>query len=82
MATIKHSLRNFRVNHGRSSKDIAKTLGIAESTLRSYENGSREISGDLAKKIEEKLGIDRADLRPDLFRREPKRKPSDRRLVA
>lgn len=47
---------------------VAGKLGIAPSTLRSYENGNREVDGDFAVRIEKVLGIDRVLIRPDLFR--------------
>jgi transcriptional regulator with XRE-family HTH domain len=65
----KPALRAYRVSRGLRAEDIAKKLGIHPATVRSYENGNREISGDVAVHIENKLGIDRELLRPDLFRR-------------
>jgi ribosome-binding protein aMBF1 (putative translation factor) len=56
------------MKNGLSANVVAGKLGIATSTLRSYENGNREVDGDLAVKIEKTLGIDRVLLRPDLFR--------------
>lgn len=69
MATPKGALRAFRISNGFTPSEMAKKLGIAESTLRSYENGHREIDGDFAVHIEAVLGLDRMLIRPDLFRR-------------
>lgn len=69
MASPKGALRSYRTKKGLSANEVAAQLGIAASTLRSYENGNREVGGDLAVKIEKKLGIDRVLIRPDLFRK-------------
>jgi predicted transcriptional regulator len=68
MASPKGALRSYRVKNKLSAGVVAEKLGIATSTLRSYENGNREVDGDLAVKIEKTLGIDRVLIRPDLFR--------------
>lgn len=70
MAKPKHALRDYRKANELSAAEVAKKLGVAESTLRSYENGTREVDGDTAVLIENRLGIPREDIRSDLFRRE------------
>ena len=70
MAKPKTALREYRAQKDLSAEEVARKLGIAESTLRSYENGNREIDGDTAVLIEDRLGIPREDIRPDLFKRE------------
>ena len=70
MAKPKTALRGYRAQKDLSAEEVARKLGIAESTLRSYENGNREIDGDTAVLIEDRLGIPREDIRPDLFKRE------------
>lgn len=73
MAYPKGALRNYRTKNRLTAQQVADKLDIAKSTLRSFENGNREIDGDMAVKIERLLGIDRVLLRPDLFRkREPR----------
>lgn len=62
-----HPIRVYRSAHGLSCADLAKELGIAEPTLRSFENGHRTISAEMAVEIEKRIGIDRAQLRPELF---------------
>jgi hypothetical protein len=42
---------------------------LCGKTWRSFENGHREVDGDTAVLIEKKLGIDRAQVRADLFER-------------
>lgn len=69
MAIPKGALRSYRAKNKLTAKEVAEQLGIAESTLRSYENGHREIDGDFAVEIEKVLGLDRVLLRPDLFRK-------------
>lgn len=62
-------LRGYRLKHGISPDEFAKCLGIAEPTLRSLENGTRAITAERAKEIEERTAgaLKRSDLRPDLF---------------
>jgi DNA-binding XRE family transcriptional regulator len=47
----KITLEAARVNAHLSQKDAAKGLGISPETLRSYENGKREITLQLARKL-------------------------------
>lgn len=62
-------LRSFRESQGLSPDEFADLLGIPRPTLRSLENGTRPITAERAKQIEEKTrgGLTRIDLRPDLF---------------
>lgn len=62
-------LREHRERQGLSCEDFAKELGIAEVTLRSLENGTRNITAERAVEIEEKTAgaIGRHQLRPDLY---------------
>lgn len=64
-----HPLRAYRIVHGLTCAEVARKLGIAETTVRSFENGSRKVQAELAVEIEAALGINRALLRPDLFRK-------------
>lgn len=66
-----HPLRSYRRKNRLKPAQLAKKLGIAPSTLRSFENGNRVIDADWALEIERLIGIDRAEIRPDLFSREP-----------
>ena len=67
MAKKLHPLRSYRIKHGLSCGILAGKLKVAESTLRSLENGHRRLTAELAVEIEKRLGINRAILRPDLF---------------
>ena len=70
MAKPKAALREYRERHSLTCEEAGRKVGIAESTWRSYENGNREVDGDMAVKIEAGLGVPREVIRPDLFKRE------------
>ena len=65
--TPKTILREYRKARNLKADDLAAKLGISASLLRSMENGDRETTGEMAVRIEKKIGIDRVKLRPDLF---------------
>lgn len=67
-------LRLYRESLKLDPAAFAKSLGIAESTLRSLENGNRTITAERAVEIEERTkgGLTRHQLRPDIF--DPPRK--------
>lgn len=67
--TPKAVLRSYRKKHSLTADDAGRKIGIAGTTWRSYENGSREVDGDTAVLIEKECGVDRVLIRPDLFRR-------------
>lgn len=69
MAQRHNLLREYREKHGISPADMAKELGIAESTLRSLENGTRLIQPETCRDIEAvtRGQLTRADIDPDLF---------------
>ncbi len=67
MAKKVHPLRAYRRKNRLKAEVLAKRLGIATSTLRSFENGNRTIDADWAIEIERRIGIPTADMRPDLF---------------
>lgn len=50
-----------------SLTELAERLQIPAPTARSLVNGARPITAERAKQIEEKIGIPRETLRPDLF---------------
>lgn len=64
-----NALRAYRQRHKIDSDVMAKRLGVAPSTLRSYENGNREIPAEVAVKAEKvtKGEVHRSELRSDLF---------------
>lgn len=63
------ALRRYRQAHNLSAQDFAKLLGIAESTLRSLENGNRPITAEFAKNAEivTEGRLTRRKLLPELF---------------
>lgn len=69
MARKKMALRAYRKRNGQSAAQTGKRLGVAGSTFRSWENGTREMPAEKAIEAEKAIGIDRVILRPDLFRR-------------
>ena len=64
-----HPIRKYRRLNEKTAKEVSKTLGIAEVTVRSFENGHRTVQAEFALKIEKLLGIHRAELRPDLWQK-------------
>lgn len=68
MASKKGALRAYRKQKGLPTSHVARQLGVATSTLRSWENGTREMTAEMAVRIEKALGINRVTLRPDIFR--------------
>lgn len=64
-----HPIRIWRLMNGeRRLLETATKLGISESYLCLLERGKRPISAEMAVKVEKKLGIPRAELRPDLWK--------------
>lgn len=62
-------LRAYRERHRMTQKKIAGKLGVSRQMVSFLENGEREYTADMALLIEKRLGIDRAEVRPDLFAR-------------
>jgi len=62
-------LREYRERCAISTAEMAQKLGIAESTLRSLENGNRTITAELCRNIEvvTKGAVTRADIDPAIF---------------
>jgi DNA-binding transcriptional regulator YdaS (Cro superfamily) len=62
-------IRAYRVSVGKTCAELALKLRVAESTLRSYENGTRVVTPARAKEWEELTegGLTRAALLPELF---------------
>lgn len=64
-----HPLRKYRRSNNLTAAQLAKTLKVCPASVTHYENGIRRIDAERAISIERLIGIDRADLRPDLFKR-------------
>lgn len=61
-------IRKYREDNAISPADMAKRLDIAESTLRSIENGNRQVKDvDFALVIERETGIAATEFFPRLF---------------
>lgn len=67
MAKPKKALREYREANNLTCAEAGAKIDVAESTWRSYENGTREVDAELAIRIEREIGIRRQDLRGDLF---------------
>jgi len=53
--------------HGITAAELAKKIDLGESLTRSLVNGNRRVLAEYAVRIEQKIGIPRETLRPDLF---------------
>lgn len=67
-----HPVRYWRFMNEKHLLETATKLGISESYLSLLERNKRSISAEMAKRIEKRLGIPRAELRPDLWREHEK----------
>jgi DNA-binding transcriptional regulator YdaS (Cro superfamily) len=65
----KYLLRSWRKKKNLSAKQLADVLQISEVSVRSLENGWRNVTAERAKQIERvsKGAIKREQLRPDIF---------------
>lgn len=62
-------LRAYRKKNRLSQENVADKLEVSRALVAMLESGARRYTDDMALLIEEKLGIDRMLIRPDLFRR-------------
>ena len=62
-------LRAYRERKGLSQAELAEKLKVSRSTVGMLEIGAKPFTAEMAIRIEERIGIDRVLLRPDLFRR-------------
>jgi transcriptional regulator with XRE-family HTH domain len=62
-------LKAYREAQQLSQQDLADKLGVSRGLVSLWESGHRAVSAEMAVKIEHRLGIDRADIRKDLFKR-------------
>lgn len=66
---MSNPLLAYRKKHGLAQREIGHLLGISRPMVALIESGARQITPDMAVKIENVLGIDRLLTRPDLFRK-------------
>ena len=57
-----HKVSDMRKAKGITQEEMAKILGIGESTLSMYESGQRTIPSEVAKKIAVILGVEIKDI--------------------
>ncbi len=62
-------LRAYREKNELSQQEVADRLGVSRQMVGMLESGAREYTPEMALKIEQRLGIDRVLVRPDMFRR-------------
>lgn len=62
-------LRGYRVKHQLSQEALADRLGISRAMVGMLETGGRPFTVNMALRIEERIGINRVLILPDLFRR-------------
>jgi plasmid maintenance system antidote protein VapI len=67
MAKPHSLLKEYRQKRQLSCAEMAKLLGVAEVTARSFENGNRRITAERAVEIERAIGIPRHQLCPQFF---------------
>lgn len=66
-------IRAYRKKHRLSQREIASVLNVSRSLVQSWETGDNRVTAEMAVEIEDKLGIDRMLIRPDIFRKNGKR---------
>jgi plasmid maintenance system antidote protein VapI len=64
---MEHPLRQFRTVNGLRPRDLADKLGISAVQVWRLEKRKRDITPEMALKIEQTLGIPRWQSRPDLW---------------
>ncbi len=70
MAKLADPLRAYRELHGMSQQWLADKLKVSRQLVSMLELGEREYTADMCVLIEEKIGVPREAMRPDLFKRE------------
>jgi transcriptional regulator with XRE-family HTH domain len=66
---MSNPLRAYRENRSLSQEVVAEMLGVSRQMVGMLEKGERNFTAEMAVKIEQRLGIDRVLVRPDIFRR-------------
>lgn len=68
-ASLINPLKSYREERGLSQQELAAQLDVSRQLVGLLETGAREFTAAMCVRIEERLGIDRAKCRPDLFQR-------------
>ncbi len=66
---MSNPLRAYRAKNKISQEELAGRLSVSRQMVGMLESGDRQFTAEMAVKVEERLGIDRVLIRPDLFRR-------------
>lgn len=64
-------LKVYRDRHDLTQAELAKKLEVSRSLVAALETGAKPYSVEMALRIEARLGIDRAEILPKVFKREP-----------
>lgn len=66
---MSNPLRAYREKNALSQEALADLLGVSRQMVGMLEKGERNFTAEMAVKVEQRLGIDRVLVRPDIFRR-------------
>lgn len=67
MGMTKHPITRYREERDMTLEQFAALLGLRAPAICKWEKGGRKISAERAVEIEQRVGIPRHELRPDLF---------------
>lgn len=67
MAKKTDPLLAYRQKHDLTQEQLARRLRISRALVSKLESGRGSYTAEMATHIERKLGIDRAEMRPDLW---------------
>lgn len=66
---MSNPLLAYRTKNALSQEAVAEMLGVSRQMVGMLEKGERNFTAEMAVKVEQRLGIDRVLVRPDIFRR-------------
>lgn len=66
---MSNPLLAYRTKKALSQEAVAEMLGVSRQMVGMLEKGERNFTAEMAVKVEQRLGIDRVLVRPDIFRR-------------
>lgn len=59
---LKNRIRHYRLEHGLGQREFARALGVAQNTLRQWENGKCNPNESNLQKIADVLQVEPKDL--------------------
>lgn len=65
---MKNFLKTWRVNSNKSVTEAASDAGVTPAMWSRWENDRRRVPAERAVSLEERIGIPKHKLRPDLFK--------------